>query len=217
LGLHEDPIFAATFAAIEERETPQIIALPKGYGSWAVTILRRAGIKRLEKELPGLIKNLVDQGRFTMEITSDYPRDSESALARSLGITYLHRTQESSDDYAFFATFMDEGDPQAVPTDANRIVTWIEEVLLSSEYQDSWMKLIPFQHDEKHVFIMSSSRTHSSIDKLLERTGENMPDRAPNLPGNLTHVWIMGRFTYEGRGESVTYWSKTEGWTRLNG
>lgn len=216
VGIHEDPVFAATIVAIEERQTPHAIALPNGYGSWAMSILRSAGIKDLERALPGLVRSLLDQGRFTLEITSNRPRDNESLLARSLGIAYLHRTEESGANYAFFAPSMFEGDLQPVPTDANRISTWIEEVLGSDEYQDSWMKLLPFEHDEKHVFIMTSSRTESGIDKLLERTGENMPNIAPNLPGDLTHIWIMGRYATAGLSGSVTYWSKSDGWTRMD-
>ena len=203
VGLHEDPEFAEAWALIHKSDTPQQITLPDGSGYWAVGYERIPNMKRLRSELPSLIAALNDESLRVLDIYGEYPQGKNADWARDLGINYLNRHDQSGADVATFFLPFTGG---AVPTEPDLIVDWFEGVLASEEYKDSWMKLLPFDSDEKHVFIMTSNRTPFGIDELLKRNA--IPVRSPNLPGNLTHIWIASRFV----GVSAIHWSAGSGW-----
>lgn len=203
VGLHEDPSTAAAWAAIHKSDTPQQITLPPGTGMWGVGFAVVPNIKRVHRELFTLITFLQEEGLTELHIQDDYPRGKAADFARVLGVNYLSFHEDGTADLATFFLPFTGG---IVPTDSNLIVDWVEEVLLSDDFKDSWTKLLPFQCEEKHVFFMTSNRTPFGIDELLRRP--TLPMRAPNLPGGLTHIWIASRYGDVG----AIYWSADSGW-----
>ncbi len=205
VGLHEDEQTAKAWAAIHKSETPQQIVLPPGTGTWGVGFAIIPNIKSIHKELFILITYLRDEGLTELHIEGRCPRGKAADFARGLGINYINYHEDGAEDLATFFLPFSGG---LIPTDPDLVVDWVEEVLLSEDFKDSWTKLLPFEFDEKHVFFMTSNRTKFGIDELLKKS--NLPMRPPDLPGGLTHIWIISRYG----GSSAIYWSKESGWQR---
>ena len=203
VGLHEDPILAAAWAAIHKSDTPQQITLSPGMGMWTVGFAVVPNIKKLTNMIFTLITYLRDERLTELDIQNDYPSGKVADFARDLGISYISFLEGGTADLATFFLPFTGG---AVPTDPDMIVDWVEGVLLSHDFKDSWTKLLPFECDEKHVFFMTSNRTPFGIDELLRRPAR--PMRTPKLPGGLTHIWIISRY---GDASAIS-WFEEAGW-----
>jgi hypothetical protein len=188
VGWHEDPVVAAAWNALRKRRRHHYCELEEGAGYWSLLISHNCNLNRLERELPNLIRQLNVSGLKKLDIYETYPRDSVSNDARSLGIIHLKKINEEKNE----ALYIFEGSGGVVPQDPNEIVPWINELLLSKEYEDSWKKMQHISADEKHVFIVGGSRTPFGISELLRRLDSAMPNTEPSLPGGITHLWISG-------------------------
>jgi hypothetical protein len=99
-----------------------------------------------------------------------------------------------------------------VNPDANVIVDWIEAVLRDETYLDTTQKLLRELAEERHVFMLSGSRTNFDADTNLQRMAERLPARRPEVPEGITHVWVASRW---GNGP-VGMWSAPGGWERVD-
>jgi hypothetical protein len=203
VGIHEDPIRAEARVAIEKKYPSQQIALPPGTRTWMVKFATTPCIKELGNDLPKLITSLREGGLTEITIYGDYPMGETANFARRLGIKCVSFQLNGTVDLAIFFLPSTGG---FTPTDSNMIADWVEEVLLSSDFKDSWCKLDKVVSDEKHVFFMTAGLTPYGIDELLRSSA--LPTRAPTLPGELTHIWITARYGNNG----AIYWSQDSGW-----
>jgi len=206
IGWHEDPTVAAAWNALKKRPRHHWCDLPPGAGYWSLMISHRCNINRLERELSSLIAILDDSGIEKLDMYDSFPRNVAANLARSLGIIHLRKVGVDRDE----AFYLFEGTGGVVPQDPNEIVPWIDELLVSNDYQDSWKKLLPLQADEKHIFIVGGSRTPFGISELLKKLHESIPYQSPSLPGDITHLWLSGIY----RPAISIMWSKKTGWIR---
>ncbi len=212
IGWHEDPVERAAWAAVHKSKTAQIIDLPKGYGSWALGLVRGANIKRLNTQLHEFISHLLTSGVSELDLANEWSTNELYETAKSFGIEYIYQNPDRKSDRAIF--FL-QGSGGAVPSNGNLVVPWIESVLRSEEYKDSWEKLDRHEKrqmhkfDEKHVFIIVGSRTDFGIYMLMRNIENNLPGANPKLPGGVTHIWIMGNV----QGANPIVWSMDQGWS----
>lgn len=204
VGWHEDPELRAMWSLTFRQEHHQQIDLPAGSGLWAVSLVKGASIKGLYKELPGLIAGLVRQGQTRLEIVGNWPRSDLSDTARRLGIEYIDKSGDSSDVAMFFMP----GSGGTVPTDPNVIADWVSTVLADKDFADTTRKLVDREADERHVFLMSGSRTDFGVDERLRRLSEGVPSRPPSVPDGISHVWVVSQFGAAPAG----LWIRGRGW-----
>lgn len=100
----------------------------------------------------------------------------------------------------------------AVPTDANLVVAWVEEVPTNPAYQDTTKKLLALDAEERHVFHMSGSPPSFGADERLRRLCDVVPTWSPRLPAGITHVWDVPR---SGRAAAVL-WAADRGWSAVS-
>lgn len=204
VGWHEDPELRAMWSLTFRKENHQQIDLPPGSGLWAVSLVKGASIRGLYRELPGLIARLVNQGQNRLEIVGNWPRSDLAETARCLGIEYIDKSRASPDAAIFFMP----GSGGTVPTDPNVIVDWVSAVLADNDYADTTKKLLDREADERHVFLMSGSRTDFGVDERLRRISEGVPSRPPTVPDGITHVWVVSQFGAAPAG----LWTRERGW-----
>lgn len=209
VGWHVDPRRASGWAALTRRKQHHVFDLPEDYGVWIASLQVGTNLNRLEESLPALIQQMNEKSVGKLTVDPRHPFGELQLLASALGITHLSLTNEKGRNYVFYNF---EGVSGFVPDDANLIVDWIEGVLASDDFRDSWQKLLSYKRDEKHVFIMSGSRTEVGIRELLWQAAKNLPTRAPVLPGELTHIWVIG----ERPGSSPLFWCRATGWSTLD-
>lgn len=205
VGWHEDPAEQAMWAETFRRDRHQIIELPGGRGHWSLSLRRGAHIGRLFDEVPTFIDRLLKSGQLYLEVVEDWPRTPEADEARRLGIEHIERVNTNEPALAVY--FM-PGSGGMVPEDPDVIVDWIEGVLGDPNYRDTTTKLLRLECAERHVFLMSGSRTDFGADERLRRIDAALPRRPPHLPSGITHVWAVSRFGSAG----AALWSSVTGW-----
>lgn len=201
---HADPAVQAMWSNTFKRDWHEVVELSPGLGQWTVGLRRGANINLLYKELERLIVDLTAHGQTSIEIWHTWPRGPVSDHARRLGIEYVHRVTTGPDRAVYFMPHV----AGTVSDDPNVIVDWIESVIDTPAYADVTDKLLSFDVDERHIFLMSGSATPISPSFRLQQVGSSVPTRSPQLPEGITHVWAASQF-----GEDpVALWSK-EGWS----
>ncbi len=207
VGWHADPKLQAMWAEVFKRERHQVIELPEGAGQWMVTLVPGASINRLYDRLPAFVWSLVEEGHVRLDIHGDWPRGDPADTARQLGIEHITRVERKAPAVAVF--FLGGGMGEIVPTDPNVVTDWVDGVLASPEYSDTTGKLLALEADERHVFLMSGDRTPFGADERLRRLEEALPDRAPQIPPGISHVWVVPQFG----GAVAGLWAVDGGWS----
>jgi hypothetical protein len=181
------------------------VDLNAGAGIWVVGLVAGANINRLYRYLPAFVDQLRAANVTRLEVTPTWPHDAHGSTSRELGIAYINLADPSGGAEAVF--FM----PHAggvVPTDGNVIADWIDAVLSDPDYADTTAKLLALKGDERHVFLMTGSRTPFGADERLRRLEEALPDRALSVPDGISHVWAVAQFG----GTHAALWNTPDHW-----
>ena len=95
--------------------------------------------------------------------------------------------------------------------DPESVVRFVEE-FVSRRHSDV-AKLVESGADERHLFIWSGYYSEGVADlRALGRDVGHLPERAPKLPGGVTHVWVA----MEGaRPSRIVHWSPDRGWAEV--
>ena len=202
---HADADLQEMWSNIFRHEDPQQVPLPSGLGYWAVTLAKGASIKGLYKGLPGLVDQMVKLGCNRLAIEGGWPRGEPADTARLLGIDYIDRVANTP-DAAIFVPPLIGG---IVPADPGVVSDWVTEVLADPDYADTTGKLLALPANERHVFLMSGSRTPYGIDQRLRRLSESLPSRSPVVQNEITHVWVISHCD----GSPAGLWTRAHGWT----
>lgn len=202
---HEDRALREMWSLTFQQVKHQQVALPAGEGMWAVSLVKGARIKQLYRELPDFIGELTRQGCNRLEVIGNWPPGTLADTARRLGIEYLEKSEWTPDVAIYFMP--DSGG--TVPMDPDLITDWVSDVLADPCYSDTTRKLLDRDADERHVFLMSGSRTPFGADERLRRLREAVPNRSPVVPDGISHVWVVSHF---GDGPA-TLWSRGTGWS----
>ena len=189
---HEDRTVQEMWANVFRRPEHQQIPLRAGSGQWGLKLVSGARIDRLYSDLQGLIDSLVVGGVSRLDVFQSWPRDEFAQSARRLGIEHI--AQVTTEDPAGAVFFLPSPPGGFIPENPDVIVDWIEGVLNDPDYHDVTQKLLRVASSERHVFILTGSRTEAGVDERLRRIEESLPDRPPKLPAGITHLWLAPRF-----------------------
>ena len=205
VGWHEDEQMRAMWSNTFKHDRHQQIDLPPGVGQWVVELVKGANIKRLYKELPAFLSTLTEESMHYLSIEGSWPRGEPADTARRLGVDYANLIAQGPDVAVFFMP----GTGGTVPTDPDIVADWVTDVLADPDYADTTGKLVVLEADERHVFLMSGSRTSFGTGERLRRLAEGLPARAPTVPTGITHVWVISQFG-DGPGG---LWARDESWS----
>lgn len=208
VGWHEDEELRAMWSLTFRQEKHQQVDLPSGVGTWVVSLVKGASIKRLKRELAAFVVEMTRAGCERLEVVEKWPHGLLGDTARRLGIEYINRMGEGTADVAVY--FM-PGSGGVVPTDPDVISEWASDVLADPDYADTTGKLLIREADERHVFLMSGSRTPFGVTERLRRLDEALPTRSPVAPDGITHVWVVSQY---GNG-TAGMWARTTGWSTV--
>jgi len=186
-------------------------------GGWMLTLEPTARAKRLLTELPAFLRELEGQG--VTEIRSHRRRlelpESIEGRARTLGIVSAN---QSSTNFAGSIYFSIEQPCDraggAVDSTGSAVPSWVREFLLDPHQRDVLGKLARSGASERHAFILVPGLTSAPfgvVDMLWRDEDDVVPTAAPDLPDQVTHVWLMA-FQTIGSG---LRWSHDSGWERF--
>lgn len=233
-GMHDLNIIAAdgTPAAVEvtaaaDADSIQLWKLVNGrderwtvpdlQGGWMLHLEPTARAKRLLKELPAFLAEL--EGQEITEIPSRRRRqevpESIEGRARAFGI--VSGNQSGTDFPGSIYLTIERSSERiggAVDSAGGAVPGWVRDFLLDPHQSDVLSKLARSGASERHAFILVpgfSIAPFGVVDMLWRGADDVVPTTAPNLPHQVTHVWLMAFWTVG----SGLRWSPESGWERF--
>jgi hypothetical protein len=180
-------------------------------GGWSVHIdpTQRSRESRLRRDLPALLREL-EQAEFR-EYPGPVAPDFKS-LAERLGVV---RARQGATDfpgsiYVWPELPADQWVGYASST-ADAVATWVSDFLHHGKRADVRQKLAGSAADERHAFVIVGTLpgVPFAITDLLMRDGAPLPTEPPDLPPEVTDVWVVSAWA-AGHGFR---WSAPSGWT----
>jgi hypothetical protein len=144
---------------------------------WQVNVTGRSNLKRLRRELPGILGDLHGP-----------PDPSVTQQLAKLGAVVMGPWMPSPNLPAGIRLT-----PEGVYGSGAwpPFLEWIGAFLASDRTTDVRSKLAATGASERHAFIGASFTTPGDAYFALSREGRpELPDSAPNLPPEITHLWV---------------------------
>jgi len=185
---------------------------PRLAGGWRVSLDPTARAKRLWAELPGLLAEL--ERRHVHEVDpSPYSDSPFAAVVRELGITFL--TQGETDFHgSIYPTVESHPEAPDAPAANASVPLWVAEFLGSSNRADVRTKLRRSRALERHAFLIvpTFATAPRAVQYFLMSAESVVPDESPNLPHEVTHVWVASTWRM-GHGFR---WGPNDGWSTFS-
>jgi hypothetical protein len=185
--------------------------IPGIAGGWAVSLEASAKVKSLRANLPAILRTLEEQGiRWARPEVWWEPGPYDEAL-RSLGVVHLF---QGGTDFPGSVYLIPEPGLERtagmVPTEGRPLLDWLTEWLARPDKVDNLAKLAASGADERHLFLVVPAFAEApfAVTDLLMRDGAPLPNDPPELPPEVTHVWVAGTWS----SGSGMRWSPEESW-----
>ena len=191
-----DPSYGATYAGLLRwyGQIPAELPVPESDRVWFVVPAAGANAKRLRKELPPAILTIaatLDEIPGTMTwiegIEPGAPEKSDPL--RRLGISDIgsRPTEEGENGKVFvYGPRLYRSGDDSWPG----VLEWISEFLASPARDDVRRKLGASFSAERHVFVAASFTSPWGAFDGLGNEDAPLPERAPDLPAEITHLWL---------------------------
>ena len=210
-----DPDSIQLWKLVNGRDERSIV--PKLQGGWMLQLQPTARAKRLLKELPAFLEELETKG--LTEIPNQHRRqevpESVGARARALGVV---SGSQSGMDFpgSIYLTIEQPSERMGgvVDNTGSVIPGWLRDFLLDPHQADVLNKLARSGASERHAFILVPSFSIAPfgvVDMLWRDISDVIPTAPPDLPDQVTHVWLMAFWTIG----SGLRWSPDRGWERF--
>ena len=192
IGLLEDEDYRKSWNSLTSQKEHHIVHLPEGYGVWSVRVAKTANGKHFRAEIGNFIKELIQADSTEIVISQTWPRTPLSEYGRSLGILHLHKIDYVKEDFVFYT--IEHSSDFSIPDSLNPLVEKVQILLHEGACQDSWQKLLPYEADEKHVYLKCGSLISFNLQEhlLLRRDPPSIPDFL--FPDGITHFWLRSIF-----------------------
>jgi hypothetical protein len=212
-----DKRYAAMTSLLRKKDgrLPRELVAPGLRRVWFVGLTGRANLKRLDQGLPPLLRALEDDG-VTLDVIAAGDR---LAAADHAGLRQLHDLGIADVTSREPRVVDGKGEPPRVvmfaagtagpaQVDEAAFVGWVDDVLVSDPLRSKRAKLARTGADERHLFLGASYTTPWAAFLMLTAEQVVVPDRAPALPPEITHLWLMN-FQAPGR---CLVWYPELGW-----
>lgn len=140
------------------------------------------------------------------------PPQGFALAARDLGVVWMHRsgTDFPGSIYPTLALPAERTGGFVADT-GDALAVWVSEFLDGDRRRDVRNKLARSEAHERHAFLIlpALATAEFGVVDLLMRDGAPLPNEAPALPNEVTHVWAMSTWS-SGQGMR---WSPTDGWS----
>jgi hypothetical protein len=181
-------------------------------GGWAVRLRPEVRVKPLRVELPKFLAALEQAGVRSVGVGSWAPGPLQQR-AEELGI--IHASQSGTEFpgsiYPMPAQTFDKTTGYAADT-GDALAEWVGDWLRQPIRSDNLAKLRRSGAAECHMFIILPPMADAEfgVTELFVRGDAPLPTVPPDLPPEVTHVWVAGAWGYPGM-----RWSPEAGWERF--
>jgi len=204
------PAYAEALNLIHRRRRPILDSRLRRV--WLLTFAAGSSLGRLEAQGPPLLVELEHAGHL-FEQPRDFDRPhppTEVPALHDLGVRALVSSPGRPDGPATGMWLFVDGVTGPAEPDWETFLDWLESTLRRPDWTDVRHKLDDAR-TQRHVAIGVTLSSPGDVHTALSRDHHGVPSRAPNLPPEMTHVWVMLTM---GRGRCLM-WSRQDGWVDL--
>lgn len=178
--------------------------------TWWLGLGPSANLKRIEAEAPAWLAELEDIGYTVPALTEiEFLADVPPPLLRliTLGVAEIATGAPArSGEHAVRLLARGTG---GYPEDGwEGFLAAVSDLIRAPQLADVRSKLIRTNAAERHAFVGTTETSDWALNYSLAMERASVPDRAPSLPEEITHLWLWGRVPF-GR---VLYWSPDRSW-----
>jgi hypothetical protein len=189
------------------------LALPGCHYDWWVYLSCTTKMKDLPDGLPGLLEQAEKAGdlfehRVDSTLRARNLASPIGALAiLELGVDRIVAGSACPGEAVARLVLPDVGGPAKV--DLARVVDWCGELLRGRQTNDVRTKLAATIAEERHAFIVVGWGSEWPVlHALYPDAGAKLPACAPDLPNEITHLWLLGAPP----ADRLIAWSPQRGW-----
>lgn len=171
-------------------------------GGWMVSLEPSARAKRLRTELPRLLHQLEASGVTGLRPWPASPKSRLAEVARELGIASAGQSGTDCPGSIYLTIQLPtERAGGFVADTGDALAIWVGEFLHAPKQRDVLDKLARSGKSGRHAFILLPSFAEApfGVTDLLMRESAPLPHVDPQLPEELTHVWLVSGWA-SGRG-----------------
>jgi hypothetical protein len=181
-------------------------------GGWSVVLDPSARAKTLRPALQPFLAELETAGQSRIDVEpGGISVGTWEQRACDLGIANLFQGGTDYPGSVYISVEPRESAGFVAPT-GDAIAAWIGDYL-RAERRDVLAKLARSGAQERHAFVLVPGFTTApfAVTELLMNEHARLPLVPPELPTEVTHVWVVGSFY----GVEGFYWAPEIGWSRV--
>src|SRR6185295_9485467 len=167
-------------------------------GNWTVVISPGAAVRKLQRELEQVLRQLEARGITNTRVNYYLKRDDEELFDKlsSLSVEHAYCYESPGTGKVYFSM---PGDGGAVDDVGATIPDWISRFLREPAQADVLSKLARSGAPERHAFVVATmAGAPWSVASYFTSDPMQAPDQAPDLPAPVTAVWIIHGFGTKG-------------------
>jgi hypothetical protein len=204
----EDEALAATQGAIGSRPLLHDARLRRG---WFVVLSERPAVNLARTRLPDLLVQLEAAGLEQASVFDGQDWDQEQQVLQPEGLLRAAHVQTARSSDGLPAGTVAITGPMRVAwlsRDPEDVVTFVERFIESRPSDVA--KLGRSGADERHLFIWSGTQSKGLVElRALGLDVLGLPSRRPELPAEVTHVWVAPVSMPPSR---IVVWGPDTGW-----
>ena len=205
-----DRRYAAMYSRLmkPENQLPLELTDPALSRLWWVTVSGAANVDRLQSGIGEVLERLERAGvafEQVGELTSNQSPDVIWLLQRG-----VVRVSSRACKLGELGTirFGPAGISGPAEISWQRVAKWLSQTLASERLDDVRSKLMATGVSERHLFLGVTYSSSSDVFFALHEYDQSFPDEPPNLPHEITHLWLMNAISI---GRCIA-WFPERGW-----
>lgn len=208
-----DEGYAAMYSRImkPQGQLPLELVEPALKRVWFVTLSGSSNVRRLGTDIGALLAHLERSGSTFEHVVEHASMKSHSDhVVQTLvkrGVVKLSSRSCKAEEQGI-VRFYPGGISGSPRISWETFITWVNETMWSPRLKDVRSKLAETKADERHVFVGVTYSSPSDVFFGLDDYEEGLPSHAPDVPPEITHVWLM-RTPVPGR---CVVWFPDRGW-----
>jgi len=167
--------------------------------------------KELRAALPDLLAALTAKGLTFDHHHSEHQLaridDQDVAILVAAGVVGIDSRPVREDESAE-VTLGPQGVTGPITVDWVPVLAWLDDLLASPTLADVRTKLAKTGAAERHAVIGVTHSSPGDVVFALSRLHSSLPPRAPQLPDEITHLWLLGTWA----GDRTLVWYPEHDW-----
>ncbi len=205
-----DRRYAAMYSRLmkPENQLPLELTEPTLSRVWWVTLSGATNVDRLQSEIGEILTQLERVG-VTFERVAELESNDDPHVTQLLHHGVIRVSSRACrEGEPGTIRFLPGGISGPAAVAWAHVIDWLDRTLSSARLDDVRSKLAATGAAERHLFLGTTYSSPSDVFFALDEYNQSLPDEPPDLPHEITHLWLMRAFSV---GRCIA-WFPDRGW-----